>query len=160
MTLHTSEAAASQPAPVEITLDEAKTLLARAVTEKGKDHKYKMLTVKTLTGLREEACAYFDPADGRPSCMVGYVLSYKGVTHESLAIAGLNHHANVETLAEMGFIKVDLETQALLEAVQSEQDAGMTWGDALEEALKTYEDVAAAYENDGRDNDPSEDYWL
>ncbi|MGW0626137.1 hypothetical protein [Streptomyces sp. NPDC002758] len=142
MTLNTS---ASREA-VEITLDEAKTLLARAVEERGADYTYKMLTIDD-----ESLCAYFDPATKECSCIVGQVLSYKGVTFEDLNSEGMNTYANVEALADKGFIKADNEVLALLEIVQSEQDAGMPWGRAVEEALSTYADKAENYDTEGYD---------
>jgi hypothetical protein len=153
--LHTQEAKTSKPKPtaVEITLDEAKELLARAVKEKGADFVY-----KPLTSMGRSQCAYFDPEDRCPSCMVGYVLSYKGVTYEALDATG-SVVTEVQDLVEEGHLRVDNETLALLTVAQVEQDQGQTWGRALEEALATYEESAEAYETEGRD-DPSEDYWF
>jgi hypothetical protein len=150
MTLNTSA-----PAAVEITLDEAKTLLARAVEERGADYTYQMLTIGDSA-----LCAYFDPETKAPSCIVGQVLAYKGVTFEAMVAQDKNVYASAGTLIDTKFVKADNETRALLEIVQSEQDAGMPWGRAVEEALETYEEAAERYEEDGRDNDPSEDYWF
>jgi hypothetical protein len=155
MTLNTSA-----PRAVEITLDEAKALLARAVEERGADYQYKMITFEVEPGRRESLCAYFDPATKAPSCIVGQVLAYKGVTFDDMAAKDKNVYASAGTLVDTKFIKADDETRALLESVQSEQDSGMPWGQAVEEALSTYEDVAQGYESEGRANDPSEDYWL
>jgi hypothetical protein len=156
MTLNTS---ASREA-VEITLDEAKTLLARAVEERGADYTYKMLTIELEPGRQESLCAYFDPETKAPSCIVGQVLAYKGVSFDDMIAKDINVYASAGTLVDTEFIKADNETRALLETVQSEQDAGMPWGRAVEEALETYEDAAEGYEEDGRANDPSEDYWF
>jgi hypothetical protein len=150
MTLNTSA-----PAAVEITLDEAKTLLARAVEERGADYTYQMLTIGGSA-----LCAYFDPETKAPSCIVGQVLAYKGVTFEAMVNQDKNVYASAGTLIDTKFVKADNETRALLEIVQSEQDAGMPWGRAVEEALETYEEAAERYEEDGRANDPSEDYWF
>jgi hypothetical protein len=155
MTLNTP---ASREA-VEITLDEAKTLLARAVEERGADYTYKMLTVELEPGRQESLCAYFDPQTKVPSCIVGQVLSYKGVTFDDMAAKDKNVYASAGTLIDTAFIKADSETRALLETVQSEQDSGMPWGQAVEEALSTYEEVAQGYEEAGYD-DPSEAYWF
>jgi hypothetical protein len=87
------------------------------------------------------------------------VLAYKGVKFEDMVGEDVNSYASVGTLVDTEFIKADNETRALLEIVQSEQDAGMPWGRAVEEALATYSDAAQAYEEDGYD-DPSLDYWL
>jgi hypothetical protein len=153
--LHTQEAKTSKPKPtaVEITLDEAKELLARAVKEKGENFVY-----TPLTNAGRSQCAYFNPEDRCPSCMVGYVLSYKGVTYEALDATG-SVVTEVQDLVEEGHLRVDNETLALLTVAQVEQDQGQTWGRSLEEALATYEESAEAYETEGRD-DPSEDYWF
>jgi hypothetical protein len=143
------------PAAVEITLDEAKTLLARAVEERGADYTYTMLTIGGSA-----LCAYFDPETKAPSCIVGQVLSYKGITFDAMSAQDKNVYASAGTLVDTKFIKADNETRALLEIVQSEQDAGMPWGRAVEEALETYEEAAERYEEDGRADDPSEAYWF
>jgi hypothetical protein len=144
---------------VEITLDEAKTLLARAVEERGADYTYKMLTIELSPGRRESLCAYFDPDTKVPSCIVGQVLAYKGVSFDAMAVEDVNVYASAGALIDTNFIKANNETRALLEAVQSEQDSGMPWGQAVEEALATYEGNAEDYEAAGRD-DPSEAYWF
>lgn len=157
--LHTPEAKTSKPKPtaVEITLDEAKELLARAVKEKGEDYVYVPLREGGRPNGRPQ-CAYFNEEDRCPSCMVGYVLSYKGVTYERLDATN-SVVTEVQDLVEEGHLKVDNHTLALLTVAQVEQDQGQTWGRALEEALATYEESAEAYETEGRD-DESEDYWF
>jgi predicted secreted protein len=62
-----------------------------------------------------------------------------------------NTYTSAGTLADTAVIKVDNETRALLEIVQSEQDQGMTWGLALDEALALYEESAQRYDTDGYD---------
>jgi hypothetical protein len=154
MSLNTSAPEAAKTAQVSLSLDETKDLLSRAVKERGADYTYKMLTIDGSA-----LCAYFDPETKAPSCIVGQVLAYKGVTFEDLWAADKNVYASAGTLVDTEVIKADSETRALLEIVQSEQDAGMPWGRAVEEALATYSDAAQAYEEDGYD-DPSLDYWL
>jgi hypothetical protein len=149
--LHTQEAMTS--APVEITLDEAKELLARAVKEKGDNFVYQPIRTSG-----HPQCAYFTPEDGAPSCLVGHVLAYKGLTHEDLDATN-SGVTEVQDLVEEGHIRVDNETLALLTVAQVEQDQGQTWGRAVEEALATYEESAGAYESVGYD-DPAEDYWF
>jgi hypothetical protein len=121
--LHTPEVEASVPKAdaVEITLDEAKELLGRAVKEKGADFVY-----QPITDMGRTQCAYFNPSDKAPSCMVGYVLSYKGLTYERLETTN-SVVTEVQELVEEGHIKVDNETLALLTVAQVEQDQGQTW---------------------------------
>lgn len=128
MGLHTK---AAPEQPIDITLDEAKELLERAVKEKGGGHRF-----------TKPDCVYFDPK-GCPACLIGYVLHYKGVTLDDLYRSKVNSDANVDTLVYSGVIRADLETLALLKIAQSEQDDGMTWRGAVDEALSTYEESAA-----------------
>ncbi|MFE4681624.1 hypothetical protein ACFRNJ_12400 [Streptomyces sp. NPDC056721] len=151
MSLNTSEAAASPFTPVEISLSEAKDLLARAVEKKGAGYIYEMPVVETHSGGVDQMCAYFDPKTGAPSCLVGQVLAGKGFTYERMQFLDANTYTSAGTLADTDVIKVDNETRALLEIVQSEQDQGMTWGLALEEALALYEEAALRYDTDGYD---------
>jgi hypothetical protein len=140
--------------PIEITLEEAEALLSRAVEERGADYVYR---IPVIDG--ESTCSYFDQATQAPSCIVGHVLAYKGLTFMDLSGEGLNTYANVEALSDLEVIKVDNETLALLHIAQSEQDAGMPWGRVVEEALKTYEDTAKGYETEGYD-EPSLHYFF
>lgn len=148
MTLHTSATQA-----IEITLDEAKDLLARAVEEKGSTYVYEQV----VNDLGDSQCLYFNPATRAPSCIVGHVLAYKGVTYDDMFANDVNTFASVATLADTEFIKVDNKTQALLSIAQGEQDQGQTWGNAVQEALETYEETASHYRTDGYD-DVSEAY--
>jgi hypothetical protein len=152
--LHTSEAEPS--GPVEITKAEAEELLARAVKERGKRHVYRHPVVPGYG----ELCVYFNPEDGAPSCIVGHVLAYKGLSLDSLVQGdiNLNTYAAVGTLIDLDVIKVDSETQALLEIAQSEQDSGMPWGRAVKEARETCGTRAEQYETEGYD-DPSDAYF-
>ncbi|MER5754394.1 hypothetical protein [Streptomyces sp. NPDC002088] len=146
--LHTSEAPAS--APIALSLEETKELLARAVEEKGRDYVYKQVQVDSDGST---LCAYFDPATKCPSCMVGHVLAYKGLTFDRLVNedGDRNTFASVEALSDLGVISIDNPTLALLTVVQTEQDGGMTWGDAVDEALETYEGRSESYETEGYD---------
>jgi hypothetical protein len=156
MTLHTSEAAASSPETVEITLDEAKTFLADAVKKKGAEHVYKLVENPDSGG---ETCAYFDPKTKAPSCIVGHVLDRKGITHDTLFARERNLYTDVEGLIDAEIIRVDNETHALLSIAQAKQDDHQPWGKAVEAALKEYEERAEEYEAEGVDDDPSDDYW-
>lgn len=128
--LHTSAPSAS------LTFDQAKALLERAVEEKGKDFRYTQPKDEWGHGV----CVYFDPDTKAPSCLVGHVLSYVGVTADIVESSLTNFSTDVDDLYEKGVLKADGETLMLLTLAQSEQDEGNTWGDALEEALATYAD--------------------
>lgn len=117
---------------VDLTLDEAKELLNRAVEERGRTYIYQSPV--------EGACVYFDPEGGCPSCLVGHVLAYKGFSLDDFSPGSNINRWEVAQLVESGFLLVDDETQTLLTIAQTEQDDGMTWGRAVEEALATYEE--------------------
>jgi hypothetical protein len=146
-TLHTSEAAPSTP--VEISLEEAKALLAKAVEERGADYTYEQVG---------NECLYFDPATQGPSCLVGYVLSYKGITLPALNDSASNNSTDVHDLVSGGVIQTDLETEYLLSTAQDRQDSGATWGRALSEALEGYEEAAREAEDEAEAYDSS-DAW-
>ncbi|MDX3260797.1 hypothetical protein PV336_16370 [Streptomyces sp. MI02-2A] len=145
--LNTSGAESSKP--IEITLDEAKTLLADAVKEKGADYVYQ--NVDSPHG--NPTCAYFDPTTGAPSCIVGHVIAAKGATRERLDNREQNLYTDVQGLVHAEIIKVDNETHALLTIAQEKQDRDVSWGEAVKGALEGYEERAREYEGD-----VSEDY--
>lgn len=123
--LHT-EAATQQP--VDLSLDDAKTLLTGAVDKMGREFRYTRATP-----------TYFDTATGKCSCLIGHVLVEKGITSLPPDLNG----ADVYALIRCGVLRVDEDTQYLLATAQTEQDQGQTWGEALDEALATYEVKAA-----------------
>lgn len=89
-------------------------LLARAVAEKGEDYVY---PEEEKDGV---GCHYF--YEGRPSCIIGHVLSYLGMTE------GPEGSGAIFALRRLGFSPAE-EYAAV--AAQESQDAGRTWGDAL-----------------------------
>lgn len=97
----------------------------------------------------ETSCMYFDPATGSPSCIIGHVLARHGVTRADLDTVqyqpspegmlrydGINADATVKVLVEAGVLDVDDEAGILLSIAQVAQDAGNTWGKAVEGALR------------------------
>lgn len=115
---------------LELTYTDALRLLEKAVADKGEDYVYPHYN---------DGCAYFEEAfrenAGQPSCIVGHVLSYGGITEEDLnganmtgvrSLTGENSRCHV--------LDVDDETRELLRAAQAFQDAGMPWGHAVAEA--------------------------
>lgn len=98
----------------EITMDEAVSLLRRAVEEKGADH--------------TESCVYF-AEPGVPRCIVGHVLHYLGVektTEGPFAPMAIWEH----------FPDTTDPVVTVLRKAQAHQDNGGRWGDALEAALR------------------------
>lgn len=115
---------------IEITKDEARTLLAEVVAEKGRDYVYP----RANSG---DGCVYFE-SDGSPSCIVGHVLAKKGATLAQLEDLALNGHA-VETLFHEGIVLADHATRGALTRAQDIQDGGSTWGTALNAANHVFD---------------------
>lgn len=104
----------------ELTHEEARALLARAVEEKGADYVYPEF---------ETGCSYLD-GEGNPSCLVGFVLTYAGVSGFEIENCEGTQAAEV-----VGSIFPDTEdrVRAALRAAQQVQDNGGTWAEAVVE---------------------------
>jgi hypothetical protein len=76
----------------------------------------------------EAYCAYFN-GRGAPSCIIGHVFAYKGLTKAN--VGRLNTENGVVSLTWSGFLSVDDQTEEILKEAQNAQDAGKTWGEAL-----------------------------
>ena len=120
---------------VTLTFRQAVNEAKRAIREKGWDYIYE-------PGIRE-SCHNFEQ-DGAPSCIVGHMLSYKGMTLED--ITGIRHPDNgfeipfnergVYTMGMWGVVEMTSEAQIFLSGLQSEQDDGQTWGESYITALR------------------------
>lgn len=91
-------------------------------------------------------CAYFDPVDKTPSCVIGHLLARHGVGADDLVLSepveykgmrytDLNTDAGVRVLAHAGVIEIDRLGVEILEDVQVAQDCGIPWGQAVQSAL-------------------------
>lgn len=114
-----------------LDIDQAKMLLKRAVEERGADFVY-----RTLPDVDAKPCVYFDPETECPACLIGHVLSYKGLSYAD--IGAYNHGTGVAALREAGIIRTDTDTAELLSIAQQKQDAGWAWGKAVQYALDNY----------------------
>ena len=92
-------------------------LIARAVAEKGEDYIY---PEDEKDGDDGEMCRYF--YDGRPSCIIGHVLSYLGIDE---AVEGAGAEVALDGL---GFSYEELRAA---DEAQTAQDEGCAWGQAL-----------------------------
>lgn len=137
---------------VSLTFEEAEALLRRALGAKGADYVYEQVYMPLY---EEKGCVYFTD-DGCPSCKIGHVLHYKGVTREDLEETGSNSGTDVGNLVADGLLVIDLRTEALLSLVQEHQDQGMPWGEALEQALAGVDEWV---ENREREEPETEAYW-
>ena len=113
-------------APIDLTFVEAVALLKRSVAENG---------AQTVYAKPGGICLYFTP-DGCPSCLIGHVLHYKGMTYKALDDRGSNDQTDVSGLIQDTVIRVDMRTEALLALAQGFQDDGVPWGRAVEQALE------------------------
>lgn len=122
-----------------VTLDysEAFKLAQRAVADKGEDYVY-----DTYCG----HCVNFEET-GAPSCIVGHILSYKGMTlaalrsfQEQRAEVELNYNTSgIYTLADVGAVKLTRKAYEFLRRLQTKQDIGAPWGIALRLAAERAE---------------------
>lgn len=103
----------------KLDVDEAIALLNRAVQEKGEDYVYP-----------ETRCVYF--MDEEPGCIIGHVLSYKGVSKSDLGFYNLSPVMHLDVAA-------DGDTLFLLKEVQRLQDTHFKWGEAVEHAKRRLE---------------------
>ena len=114
---------------------EAVELLQRAVAEKGADYVYDPDSANPGS----YGCAYFQQ-DGTPSCLVGHVIAYKGLTK---GLLGVWNGSDVDLLVERGFLDLDERAQWLLANAQNLQDNGKSWGEALDGAIEFAEEVGS-----------------
>ena len=95
-----------------------------------------------------EDCMYFNPFDGTPSCIVGHYFDRVGVMFPDLAgsngqtvrslFAG---HQDIESGAwvEGLFPNADEKATEFLALVQTAQDRGVSWGQAVQDAVAQVE---------------------
>ena len=116
--------------------EETLELLESVVAENGTDFVYPDEWKDSIG-----TCLYVKPDGSGPACIVGNVLHRAGVPLDELS--QMEGQAADTVSGRYGF---DSEASMLLWRAQDEQDAGNTWGDALEFA-KTQ--AAVDRENDG-----------
>lgn len=120
------------------TYDEAVELLDIAVQERGGDYVYK----RNSAGSRK-ACQY--TRDGKPSCIMGLILYYQGVSIEDLSDLDDLDCAGIDSLIRNGVVGVeDRRTKDLLLTAQWNQDGLDTWGEAVRKAKAATSSVAVA----------------
>lgn len=109
---------------IDFNYPEANGLLNRAVIERGPGYLYK-------EAFPERDCQYF--VNGEPACIVGQVLSYRGLSEADLDEGGLNT-TNVCDLYANNVLRGDLQTMALFIRAQDFQDQDVPWGPAFDRA--------------------------
>jgi hypothetical protein len=138
-----------------ITREKLVADLRRAIAEKGADYVY----VDPTGQMAEQAwlggatCVNYDK-DGNPSCIIGHTLHYwkeEGlvtnwvnpdtgqVTNIPSYTANSNAFEAFTEIRDNCGVLVDEDAAELATLVQVNQDRGMAWGRALEEALEEFE---------------------
>lgn len=122
----------------ELTYEDAVLGLKRAIELKGADYVYER--VKVSTGdVTVPLCVNWD--NGQPSCIVGHVLvNEMGVDPDDPAAQASQAQSAAGTLVFLD-IKADERTQSLLGLAQIAQDRGTPWGEAVESAIETVNEV-------------------
>lgn len=112
-------------------------LLEAAVTLTGEDHCYERFTTTPY-------CRY--TAGDNPSCLVGVALAIHGVPLDTLRDWDAN--ANLSEDGIMGIVQtghapfIDDHAADVFQVAQNAQDDGDTWGDALNAARHTLQQIA------------------
>ncbi len=89
-----------------------------------------------IDGDYELGCVNFDDEDGQPSCIVGHLYAMHGIWDE-----GYWATDSVVELAARGVLTFDSDsTKDILANIQKMQDEWVSWGDALDRALKSAEE--------------------
>lgn len=117
--------------PLILDGKKAVALLRLVVFEKGADYVY------VRPNPDRDTCVNFH--DGQPSCIVGHVLANLGVTGEKaeeFGIAGSQGVYDAVRSINASDLPWTINSEAclVLGAAQAVQDAGGTWGEALEAA--------------------------
>jgi hypothetical protein len=123
-------------AALTLRLDEVVYDLLDIIEEKGGDYTY----TQFCAGI----CQYFH--DEEPGCIVGHLLAKHGITQAFLEskdgpnVFELNA-SDVTELVDRDVLGVDNKTRAFLFNLQSKQDKGVTWGEAMKFAIDRLEEV-------------------
>jgi len=90
-----------------------------------------------------DACRYFYADDGggsncnTPACVVGNWFVFEGLTEDDLAVDSWEalEGLGVRNLLQESKIDIDPEAVTFLTNIQTEQDTGLSWGKAFENAV-------------------------
>jgi len=121
---------------INISDDDIKNGLSALVIKQGEDFVY---SKRNVTEDSEGGCVYVH--QGKPDCIIGQFLAGKGVPVERLkqgdttTSLGQSAFDLLDCLREEGVITISWKGMNALQAAQSVQDRGRTWGDAATFAL-------------------------
>jgi hypothetical protein len=107
------------------TLEQTKALLDAQVAKKGADFIYQAPDESTRPNVAGGVCLYYND-DNTPGCIVGHVLADIGYGPNAV-----NEGAGASSLPVIK-LAFDGDSQTLLDCVQESQDAGSSWGEAVE----------------------------
>jgi hypothetical protein len=129
---------------LELSFEEAVSLVREIVEKYGEDYVYPQGDLGKCDYVRE----------GQPSCLVGHVLVRKGVPIERLQKAdklmggaGVTAEMLLPELQMEEVLKTTDRAAIFLDTVQSGQDEGVAWGDALDEGLRQVNDLFPQHQN-------------
>ena len=123
-----------------VTRDRVVEVTKQVVAEHGMEHVYEKPMVNRLGG-EMAMCLYVH--NGRPSCLVGHVLHRLGVPLDVLA-QGDDQSQDASSMCYEVLYNTDFADEMIasfLSTVQATQDAGYTWGYALESGLKLLAEI-------------------
>lgn len=117
-----------------LTYDRAVELAREVVAEFGEDYVYPQDHKVAESPSSVPSCVYVH--DGKPSCLVGQILYRHGVDLDDLA----TQEFTGAWIVAGKFAAANLKTCYFLDAMQSLQDKGSTWGEALGSSLNLTEE--------------------
>jgi hypothetical protein len=119
---------------IQLSLARAKELLTEAVAEKGDDYVYTTPDGKQGTEEYQPVCLYVH--GDRPGCIVGHALHKAGVTLAVLSYEERNDASGVlRSLRSADVLDCEDGVSQLFQDVQSLQDRGVPWGQAVQQSL-------------------------
>jgi len=120
---------------MNLNYNDARALLDRAVEEKGADYVYPEGERENWGG-RENLCSYYTKRGGEvvPSCIIGHVVDYLGLRKKFLAKREQYEGGPGTSILRTLGVPLTAKAEALLDEVQTQQDEGRPWGDAVDYA--------------------------
>lgn len=113
----------------KLTLDDLIADLKAIIAEHGEDYVYK--ADERANGNPLVACKYFE--GGQPSCIFGHVFTRHRIDGDAVETVAMQSEDIDAVLA--AFFETEKETLEFASFVQIHQDAGGTWGEAINSAL-------------------------
>lgn len=116
-----------------LTFERAVELAHEVVAEFGEDYVYPADQKRAEDGGSSPSCVYVH--ENKPSCLVGQILHRHGVDLFDLS----KEEFRGAHFVAFHLAGADMDTRQFLDAAQSSQDKGNTWGEAVRDGLKWVE---------------------